>query len=79
MSLFFSSSSSGRSLATTMPSSWSSRPAGVMQKLSSATRVHTWGASGSTREAVPYPGFREPLGLRKENKPLQRIERGRDT
>ena len=33
----FSSSRSGRSLATTMPSSWSSRPAGVIMKLSSVT------------------------------------------
>ena len=39
-SRLFSSSRSGRSLATTMPSSWSSRPSGVIMKLSSVTL--TW-------------------------------------
>jgi len=39
----FSSSSSGRSLATTMPSSWSSRPSGVIMKLSSVTLTETSG------------------------------------
>ena len=37
MSLFFSSSRSGLSFATTMPSSWSSRPSGVVTKFSKFT------------------------------------------
>ena len=36
-SLVFSSSSSGRSRCTTMPSSWSSRPSGVIMQLTTAT------------------------------------------
>lgn len=47
MSLALSSSRSGRSLATTTPSSWSSSPVGVMQKLSRHTRVHTWVRGGA--------------------------------
>jgi hypothetical protein len=39
----FSSSSSGRSLATTMPRSWSSSPFWVIIKLSSVTRTDTSG------------------------------------
>ena len=42
-SFVFSSSSSGRSLATTMPSIWSSRPSGVIMKLSSVTLTETSG------------------------------------
>ena len=37
MRAFFSSSSSGFSRATTIPSSWSSRPSGVIMKFSSVT------------------------------------------
>ena len=37
MRAFFSSSSSGLSLATTIPSSWSSRPSGVIMKFSKVT------------------------------------------
>ena len=41
VSLVFSSSSSGRSLCTTIPSSWSSRPSGVIMKFSSVTCTNT--------------------------------------
>ena len=41
MRAFFSSSSSGRSLATTIPSSWSCKPSGVIMKFNRVTYTHT--------------------------------------
>ena len=43
ISAFFCSCRSGRSCATTMPSSWSARPSGVIRKLTSVTLVDTSG------------------------------------
>ena len=67
MRAFFSSSSSGLSLATTIPRSWSSRPSGVIMKFNNVTcRVERkvyeiWFLKCHTKKECIMPNFRDLL------------------